>query len=59
MRLICRVGCHRHIAVVRHRELQQLQRQVRYKERKGWDQGQTLEERQMLLLTERNKRRRS
>ena len=59
MRLICRVDCHRHIAVVKHRELQQLPRLVRYIERKGLDQGQTLEERQMLLLTERNKHRRS
>ena len=59
MRLICRVKCHRHIAVVKHRELQQFQRLVRCIERKGLDQGQTLEERQMLLLTERNKHRRS
>ena len=59
MRLICRVECHRHIAVVKHHELQQLQRPVRYLERKGLDQGQNLEERQMLLLTERNKHRQS
>ena len=59
MRLICRVECHRHIAVVKHRELQQLQRLVRCIEQKGLDQGQTLEEHQMLLLMERNKHHRS
>ena len=51
MRLICRVDCHGHIAVVKHHELQQLPRLVRYIERKGLDQRQTLEERQMLLLS--------
>ena len=59
MRLRCKVECHLHIAVVKRRELQQLQRLVRCIGRKGLGQGQTLVERQMLLLKEGSKHHRS